>query len=91
MPRLWYAQLKDVTPADERAIKMGKSDDARLEDLEILAAHQAQMIDDLNEVIIEQGKAITEMRRRLDSLGNRFSSLEDQMDSTVPIDKPPHW
>lgn len=70
---------------------MAKTDDARLEDLEILAAHQAQMIDDLNEVVIEQGKIITELRRRLDSLGSRFSSLEDQMDGTVPIDKPPHW
>lgn len=70
---------------------MAKTDDARLEDLEILAAHQAQMIEDLNEVVIEQGKAITELRRRLDSLGTRFASLEDQMDGPVPIDKPPHW
>lgn len=70
---------------------MGKSDDTRLVDLEILAAHQAQMIDDLNEVIIEQSKAIAELRRRMDSLGNRFSSLEEQVDAEVPVDKPPHW
>lgn len=70
---------------------MDKPDDERLEDLEILAAHQAQMIDDLNDVIIEQSKAISDVRRRLDALGSRFSSLEDQMDSDVPIDKPPHW
>ena len=33
---------------------MAKSDSERLDDLEILAAHQAQLIDDLNEVVLEQ-------------------------------------
>lgn len=70
---------------------MEKTDLERLEDLEILAAHQAQMIDDLNDVIIEQSKAIADLRRRMDALGNRFTNLEDQMDADVPIDKPPHW
>lgn len=70
---------------------MSKTDTERLEDLEILAAHQSQMIDDLNEVVIEQGKVIGELRRKLEALSGRFSSLEDQMDGDVPIDKPPHW
>ena len=70
---------------------MAKTDSERLDDLEVLAAHQAQMLDDLNEVVIAQGDVIADLRRKLDVLARRFAGLEEQMRGAVPVDKPPHW
>ena len=70
---------------------MSKSDAERLEDLEILATHQARTIDDLNEVVLEQGRLIAEMRRRLGVLTKRFADAEAQLAEMTPVQKPPHW
>ncbi|RKF07245.1 SlyX family protein [Oceaniradius stylonematis] len=70
---------------------MAKTDTERLDDLEILAAHQAQMIDDLNEVVVSQGEVIADLRRKLEVLARRFSEAEERMREAVPVDKPPHW
>lgn len=70
---------------------MAKSDRERLDDLEILAAHQAQMLDDLNDVVIAQGEVIADLRRKLDVLARRVSETEERVRGTVPVDKPPHW
>ena len=70
---------------------MAKSDSERLDDLEILASHQAEMIDDLNEVIVSQGEVIADLRRKLEALARRFAKAEERWREAVPIDKPPHW
>ena len=70
---------------------MAKTDSERLDDLEVLAAHQAQMLDDLNEVVIAQGDVIADLRRKLDALARRFATLEEQVRGAAPVDKPPHW
>lgn len=70
---------------------MSKSDAERLDDLEILAAHQVRTIDDLNEVVVEQGRIIAELRRRLDVLTKRFAETEAQLAEMAPAQKPPHW
>jgi len=70
---------------------MTKSENERLDDIEILVAHQSRMIDDLNDVILSQNETIGELRRRLDRLMRQVEELGDTMRSDIPVDKPPHW
>ena len=70
---------------------MSKSDAERLDDLEVLAAHQARTIDDLNDVIVQQGRVIAELRRRIEVLTKRFADAEAQLAEMTPVEKPPHW
>jgi SlyX protein len=70
---------------------MEKSENERLDDIEILVAHQSRMIDDLNDVIVAQNETIAELRRRLDRLMRQVEMLDDTVRTDVPVDKPPHW
>ena len=70
---------------------MSRSTDQRLEDLELLAAHQAKMLDDINDVVIEQGHVISDLRRRLEALSSRMADVEDHAGGPPGDVKPPHW
>lgn len=70
---------------------MAKSDSDRLDELEIIVAHQARTIDDLNETIIRQGREIERLERLAEALVMRFQALEEQAAPDVPVTKPPHW
>lgn len=70
---------------------MDRSEKTRLDDLEILAAHQSQMLDDINEIVVEQGKIIAEMRRKLEALTGRMEDMESEASASAPTQKPPHW
>ena len=76
---------------DRRETRMAKSDADRLDELEILAAHQVRVIEDLNETIIRQGKDIDRLERLVEALVERFRTIEDHVQSDIPVTKPPHW
>ncbi|MER9741183.1 SlyX family protein [Mesorhizobium sp. M0187] len=63
----------------------------RLTTLEIRAAEQEKIIEELSGQIAEQWTAIERMQRKLDALTGRFMALEEQSAPDVPITKPPHW
>ncbi|TYR29805.1 hypothetical protein FY036_23525 [Mesorhizobium microcysteis] len=67
------------------------SDDARIVQLEMLAAEQEKTIAELSEQIAEQWKTMERMQRKLDALTTRFLALEEQSAPDVPVTKPPHW
>lgn len=67
------------------------SDEARLTQLEILAAEQEKTISELSEQIAEQWKTIEKLQRKLAALTDRFLALEEQTAPDVPVTKPPHW
>lgn len=67
------------------------SDDARIVQLEMLAAEQEKTIAELSEQIAEQWKTMERMQRKLDALTTRFLALEEQSAPDVPVMKPPHW
>lgn len=67
------------------------SDEARLTQLEILAAEQEKTIGELSQQIAEQWKTIDKLQRKLDALTDRFLELEEQASPDVPVTKPPHW
>ncbi|MDN3718309.1 SlyX family protein [Roseibium salinum] len=59
--------------------------------LEIDLAHALNTIDDLNGVVIQQGRQIERMTRLL---SNMTEQVEEMMESSHPghrIDKPPHY
>jgi SlyX protein len=63
----------------------------RITDLEMLAAHQAQTIDDLSAMVAEQWKVIDAMRKRLDEMTERFQAVEENALGRPENVKPPHW
>lgn len=67
------------------------SEDDRIVRLEILVAEQERTIAELSDQIAEQWKTIEQMRRKLDTLGERFLALEESAAPAVPVTKPPHW
>lgn len=70
---------------------MDGSEKKRLDDLEILAAHQAKMLEELNDVVVEQGRTIADIRRKLEALTSRIIEFEAEANVTAPTQKPPHW
>lgn len=70
---------------------MDRSEKTRLDDLEILAAHQSQMLDDINDIVIEQGKVIADLRRKIEMLSGRLEDIESDANADKPTQKPPHW
>ena len=50
-----------------------------------------QVIEDLNETIIRQGKEIERLQRIVEALVQRFQSVEEQVLPDIPVTKPPHW
>ncbi len=63
----------------------------RLTTLEIRTAEQERTIEELSGQIAAQWKVIDRMQRKLDTLTERFLSLEEQAAPDVPVTKPPHW
>ena len=59
--------------------------------LEIRAAEQEKTIEDLSGQIAEQWKVIDRMQKKLDTLTERFLTLEEQTQPDMPVTKPPHW
>ena len=83
--------MSDNMVGDRRETRMAKSDADRLDELEILAAHQVRVIEDLNETIIRQSKDIDRLERLVEALVERFRTIEDRVQSDIPVTKPPHW
>lgn len=70
---------------------MADDHEARLEKLEIDLAHANHTIDELNAVVVAQGKQIERMTRLLTSMTDQ---VEELMDNVLPghhIEKPPHY
>lgn len=63
----------------------------RIIQLEILAAEQEKVIEELSGQIAEQWKVIEAMRKKIDTLTERFLALEESSAPDIPVTKPPHW
>ena len=70
---------------------MANGDSGRVDELEIMVAHQARLLEELNEVVTRQGKDIERLERIVEVLSKRFQAVEEQAFSDVPVTKPPHW
>lgn len=63
----------------------------RLTTLEIRAAEQDRIIEELSGEIAEQWKVIERLQKKLDALTDRFLALEEQSAPAHEAAKPPHW
>jgi SlyX protein len=63
----------------------------RLTNLEMRAAEQERTIEELSGQIAEQWTVIERLQKKLDSLTERFLTLEEQSAPDIPVTKPPHW
>lgn len=63
---------------------------ARIETLEIRAAHQDRAIEDLNKVVTAQWTQIETLKRRLDQLLDRVQEIESNSAGPAP-EPPPHY
>ena len=59
--------------------------------LEIRATEQEKTIEELSGQIAEQWKVIERLQKKVDSLTERFLTLEEQSQPTIEATKPPHW
>lgn len=70
---------------------MSKEQEQRIEQLEIGMAHANQTIEDLNTAVIEQGRLIERLVRKLSSMEDQ---VEELIENTLPgpqNEKPPHY
>ena len=65
--------------------------EARIEALEVRAAYQDQVIEDLNQTVIAQWKLIDSLRRQFNELLDRVQEVEDNTGGTSASEPPPHY
>ncbi|MEP3048518.1 MAG: SlyX family protein [Roseibium sp.] len=70
---------------------MNTESESRLDKVETDLAHANQTIDELNSVVIEQGKQIDRMSRLLTNMTEQFEELADNVLPGHQIEKPPHY
>ncbi len=63
---------------------------ARMERLEGSVAHLERLADQLNEALIDQGRQITRLNKRLDLLGETMLN-RDHTAPLPPNERPPHY
>ncbi|POF34664.1 SlyX family protein [Roseibium marinum] len=70
---------------------MANDHEQRLEQLEISLAHATHTIDELNQVVVGQGKQIDRLTRLV---GNMTEQVDELMENVLPGhqgEKPPHY
>ncbi|MEP4769091.1 MAG: SlyX family protein [Roseibium sp.] len=70
---------------------MNTDAETRLDKVEIELAHANQTIDELNGVVIEQGKQIDRMSRLLANMTDQVEELMDNVQPGHQVEKPPHY
>jgi len=62
----------------------------RLARVEASLAHAERQVDELNAVLVEQGRELTRLRKRLEQVGETIATQE--LDRVQGLQqKPPHW
>jgi len=65
--------------------------EARLEQLEIDLAHAVNTIDELNAVVIDQGRQIDRLTRLLANMTDQVEELMENVHPGHQVEKPPHY
>jgi len=61
----------------------------RLREMEIKVTYQERLLEELNQVVIEQGKELDGLRRRVELLTDRVKAATPPEE--VPDEPPPHY
>lgn len=76
-------------PSDWQDFRM--DDNSRITLLEEIVTHQAKAIEELSDQLAEQWKSVEQMRAKLETLTQRFLTLEGQSLEAPAITRPPHY
>lgn len=60
------------------------SHDDRLIELELMLTHLQRQYDDLNEVVLDQGKQLAEQRKRINELESDMQSGMETVEQSLP-------
>jgi uncharacterized coiled-coil protein SlyX len=66
-----------------------RPEEERFVRLEIKATYLEKLVEELNEVLITQGRTIVELQKRLEHFERQLHTGGD--DATIPHEKPPHY
>ncbi|MBO6509765.1 SlyX family protein [Roseibium sp.] len=69
---------------------MSQDQETRLERLEIDLAHANHTIDELNGVVVDQGKQIDRLSRLLSNMTDQLEEIIDKLPGHQ-VEKPPHY
>lgn len=69
---------------------MADQQDSKISNLEIQLAHQQQVIEELNEVVLRHEKSISRLEARLVNLAQQFQELGDGPGEIINT-PPPHY
>lgn len=70
---------------------MSNDHEARIEKLEIDLAHANHTIDELNDVIVEQGKQLARLTRKMSDMTDQVEELIESGIAGHAVEKPPHY
>lgn len=70
---------------------MSNDHEARIEKLEIDLAHANHTIDELNDVIVEQGKQLARLTRKMSDMTDQVEELIESGIAGHVVEKPPHY
>ena len=62
----------------------------RMDRLEASVAHLDRLVEQLNEALVEQGRHLVRLQKRVDQLAETLES-RDALNSPMPIERPPHY
>lgn len=62
---------------------------ARIDTLEMMVAHQAEAIEDLNKTITSQWSLVDKLKRSMDVLADRVQEAESRAGLANPVEQPP--
>ena len=62
----------------------------RLARLEASVAHLDRLAEQLNEALIDQGRQVTRLHKRLDQLSETLHARDNES-GPLPIERPPHY
>ncbi|NVK33948.1 MAG: SlyX family protein [Rhodobacteraceae bacterium] len=70
---------------------MSNDQDARIEKLETDLAHANHTLDELNDVVFDQGKQIARLTRKLADMTDQMEELIENALPAHAVEKPPHY
>lgn len=71
--------------------RMSSELESRIEQLEIDLAHANHTIDELNNVVIDQGRQIDRLTRNLIKMTDQMEELIENSQPAHHVEKPPHY
>ena len=85
-----FRALLDFTPLQMQHLWMSDENSQRMEKLESHVAHLEHQVEQLNDVVVEQGKLLDKLKKEIQRQSSLLQTLElERMKSNVQ--KPPHY